>query len=243
MTEAVTQITPGTGVAVAGYDVTTLNGSAVSERRLQRVSVTFNTGAGAARDPDLGTGNVGSATQRVVLASNQPPVPVTGTFWPTTQPVSQSGTWNIANITGTISLPTGAATASNQATIIGHVDGIETQLTTLAGHVDGIETALTAANASLDAIEAASSALVATTTISNIPVGTDSSEILAASASRKPGTFIVNNGDVDVWLNNGAAAVGTGHRLRPGGSYEVNHQQIVRGIVASGTANVSVESY
>ena len=34
------------------------------------------------------------------------------------QPVSQSGTWNINNIAGTVSLPTGAATSANQATEI-----------------------------------------------------------------------------------------------------------------------------
>lgn len=32
-------------------------------------------------------------------------------------PVSQSGTWNINNISGTVSLPTGAATAANQTTL------------------------------------------------------------------------------------------------------------------------------
>ncbi len=33
---------------------------------------------------------------------------------------------NIANISGTVSLPTGASTSANQTTLIGHVDGIET---------------------------------------------------------------------------------------------------------------------
>jgi len=47
---------------------------------------------------------------------------VTGTFWQATQPVSgtvtanQGGTWNITNISGTVSLPTGAATSANQPT-------------------------------------------------------------------------------------------------------------------------------
>lgn len=57
-------------------------------------------------------------------------------------------------------LPAGAATAAAQATLIGHVDGIEATLATIAGHVDGLEAAvaalgtkLDAANASLDVIE------------------------------------------------------------------------------------------
>lgn len=48
--------------------------------------------------------------------------------------VTQSGAWNITNVSGTISLPTGAASAANQSTIIGHVDGIEASLTTIAGN-------------------------------------------------------------------------------------------------------------
>ena len=43
----------------------------------------------------------------------------------------QFGVWNIQNITGTISLPTGASTATNQTTIIGHLDGVEGLLTTI----------------------------------------------------------------------------------------------------------------
>lgn len=51
----------------------------------------------------------------------------------------QSGTWNINNVSGSVSLPTGAATASNQSTIIGHVDGIETVLGTVDTSLDNIE--------------------------------------------------------------------------------------------------------
>ena len=46
--------------------------------------------------------------------------PVSGTFWQTTQPISgtvtanQGGTWNITNVSGTVSLPTGASTSANQ---------------------------------------------------------------------------------------------------------------------------------
>lgn len=82
----------------------------------------------------------------VVIASDQSSIPVTGTFWQTTQPVSlaslpalaagsnaigsitntvfgatQSGTWDITNISGTISLPTGAATETT-------LSGINTKL-------------------------------------------------------------------------------------------------------------------
>jgi hypothetical protein len=50
----------------------------------------------------------------VVIASDQSAVPV-----------SQSGTWNINNISGTISLPTGAATETKQDTIITSLSSID----------------------------------------------------------------------------------------------------------------------
>lgn len=46
----------------------------------------------------------------------------------------------------TSALPSGAATSAKQDTLIGHVDGIETQLTTLAGYVDGLETLIGTTN-------------------------------------------------------------------------------------------------
>lgn len=62
-----------------------------------------------------------AASVPVAIASNQSAIPA-----------SQSGTWNLTNISGTVSLPTGAATAANQATGNGH-------LSTLAGAVAGTE--------------------------------------------------------------------------------------------------------
>jgi hypothetical protein len=94
----------------------------------------------------------GSDTLRAVSAAK--PLPVgdaggsltvdnSGTF---AVQAAQSGTWNITNVSGTVSLPTGASTAANQTTIIGHLDGVEGLLTTidadtgtLAGAVSGSE--------------------------------------------------------------------------------------------------------
>lgn len=56
--------------------------------------------------------------------------------------VTLSGTNNINNISGTVSLPTGAATAANQTTVIGHVDGIEGLLTTANTNTGNIVTAV-----------------------------------------------------------------------------------------------------
>jgi len=52
----------------------------------------------------------------VVIASDQ-----------TAIPASQSGTWNINNVSGTVSLPTGAATSANQTTANGSLSSIDTK--------------------------------------------------------------------------------------------------------------------
>lgn len=54
---------------------------------------------------DFNAGNVSAQTLRTVIATDQSAIPA-----------SQSGTWNINNISGTVSLPTGAATAARQDT-------------------------------------------------------------------------------------------------------------------------------
>jgi hypothetical protein len=64
--------------------------------------------------------------------------PVSGTFWQTTQPVSgtvtatQGGTWNITNVSGTVSLPTGASTSANQPSNAGIGSTTSGQTGTLA---------------------------------------------------------------------------------------------------------------
>lgn len=95
-------------------------------------------------------------TGRVPVDGSAVTQPVSGTFWQATQPVSgpltdaqlrasavpvsltsttvtgtvavtQSGAWNITDVSGTVSLPTGAATAANQATEIGSLASIDTK--------------------------------------------------------------------------------------------------------------------
>lgn len=117
-------------VGVSG--TVTVNGSGVTQP-VSAVSLPLPTGAStAAKQPALGTAGTASAdvitvqgiaamTPLLVNASGNA-VPVTdnsgsltvdnnGTF--ATQ-AAQSGTWNINNVSGTVSLPTGAATAAKQ---------------------------------------------------------------------------------------------------------------------------------
>lgn len=69
-----------------------------------RITIRLNDGLGS--QVNLGQA-VMSASLPVAIASDQSAIPVT-----------QSGTWNINNISGTISLPTGASTSANQTTQI-----------------------------------------------------------------------------------------------------------------------------
>lgn len=117
----------------AGTDTTTAFGIAVPANGGAAV---VPGDATAGLKVDLGADNDVTITGTVTVDNG-------GTF---AVQAAQSGTWNVTNISGTVSLPTGAATAANQSTIIGHVDGIETLLgtidadtSTLAGAVAGSE--------------------------------------------------------------------------------------------------------
>lgn len=65
-----------------------------------------------------GTGASGSGIPRVTVANDSNIL------------ATQSGTWNITNISGTVSLPTGASTAANQATEIASLASIDTKTLT-----------------------------------------------------------------------------------------------------------------
>jgi hypothetical protein len=81
----------------------------------------------------------------VDLSSGFPVQPGTGTTWAATQ----SGTWNITNVSGTISLPTGAATAAKQPAL-GTAGSAATDVITVQGIASG--TALAVSNSALTSI-------------------------------------------------------------------------------------------
>lgn len=99
------EVDPATGripvdaLVTLGYDT---NYGVVGSNTL-RGAAQIGNATGAA---DFGAGASGAQTLRVVLPTNQ-----------TAIPASQSGTWNITNVSGTVSLPTGAATETTLAKI------------------------------------------------------------------------------------------------------------------------------
>ena len=104
-------------------------------------------------------------------------------------------------------LPSGAATAANQATIIGHVDGVETLITSSNTKLDTLETPLTAIETDAAAIETLLTGIDADTDA----IKTDAAaiEVLITSTNSKIDTFdavldniLVKNTEIDTVLDN-----------------------------------------
>ena len=57
-------------------------------------------------------------------------------------------------VSGTITMPVGSATSANQATVIGHLDGVEASLTAITGYVDGVEALIGTTNSSIATMDA-----------------------------------------------------------------------------------------
>jgi hypothetical protein len=92
----------------------------IASGTLTTVSTVTNLSQLGGQAVSMGTGARDAGTQRVTIATDD------------VVPAAQSGIWNITNVSGTISLPTGAATAANQATA-------NSSLSSIAGAVDGTE--------------------------------------------------------------------------------------------------------
>jgi hypothetical protein len=107
-----------TGLIVGGALVAAANGLPVTSATGASFAVT-NAGTFAVQATQAGTWNVANTGTFAVQAAQataanlNATVVGTGTF---AVQAAQSGTWNIGNITGTVSLPTGAATSANQPT-------------------------------------------------------------------------------------------------------------------------------
>ncbi len=91
--QRVTIANDSTGVVTVDGTITTVS-TVTNLAQMGGVAISLNTGV---RD---------TGTQRVTIATDD------------VVPASQSGTWNITNVSGTVSLPTGAATSANQSTAI-----------------------------------------------------------------------------------------------------------------------------
>jgi len=117
-----------------------------------RTAAQIGNATGAA---DFNAGSASAQTLRVVVANDQ-----------TAIPASQSGTWNINNITGTVSLPTGAATETTLGT-----RASETTVAAISGKLPATLGQKTMANSLAVAIASDQSAIPVST--SNLPTTAD----------------------------------------------------------------------
>lgn len=84
---------------------------------------------------DFNAGNVSAQTLRTVIATDQSAIPA-----------SQSGTWNINNVSGTVSLPTGASTSAKQDNQITELQDIEADIEAMSAKLPASLGAKTSAN-------------------------------------------------------------------------------------------------
>lgn len=105
-----------------------------------------------------------AASLAVTIASDQSAVPA-----------SQSGTWNITNVSGTVSLPTGAATSANQTTANSSLSSIDGKLGTLG------QKAMTGSAPVVIASDQSAIPISGTVTANNASVSTTGSSVPASA--------------------------------------------------------------
>ena len=122
-------VTPGSGATVAADDV----GGVLFQK------IKLDAGGDGATVPLVAGQTTMSASIPVAIASNQTAIPVSdggstitvdGTIAST-----QSGTWNVNNITGTVTLPSGAASESTLSSLNGKVTACNTGAVVISSSV------------------------------------------------------------------------------------------------------------
>lgn len=141
---------------------------------------------GSATDALGGAGAVAAGVQRVTLASDDPAVTALQLL-----DNAISGSEMQVDIVSS-ALPTGAATAANQSTIIGHVDGIEALLTTIDADTDAIKTAVEIIDNAISGSE------MQVDVVGSLPAGASLVGDVGLSGARTSGgTTLYKNIDVD----------------------------------------------
>ncbi len=156
----------------------------------------------------------------VVIASNQSAVPVSGPLTDaqlraTAVPVSlssttitgtvaatQSGTWNITNVSGTVSLPTGAATESTLSTLNGKVTACNTGAVVISGALPAGSNVI--GHVIVDSGSITTGGLTDTQLRATpVPVSLTSTTITGTVAATQSGTWTVqpgNTANTTAWL-------------------------------------------
>jgi hypothetical protein len=126
----------------------------------------------------------GSATD----ASSSNPLPTSA---------AQSGTWNITNISGTVSLPTGAATAANQSAANTALTAIQTAVTSTS------PSPVQARNPDYETVAASATDQVMG---ASGAAGDYLSHVLITPATTSPGNVIIKDGSTTIFTFTGGAS-------------------------------------
>lgn len=149
------------------------------------------------------------AGNTLVAASAAKPLPVD--IQDSTVAVTQSGTWNVTNVSGTVSLPTGASTSANQSTIIGHLDGVEGLLTTIDADTGNVATSTSSIDGKITACDTGSVTIAALPNEGQQTMANSISVAIASNQSAVPasqsGTWNVTNVSGTVSLPTGASTL------------------------------------
>jgi hypothetical protein len=209
-------VTPGTGKTIAADDV--------SGVLYQRVKVSVGAD-GVATDASVGNGATDTGTLRVTVASDSTGqtklaagTNIAGKFGidqttdGTTNLVAakQSGAWNVTNVSGTVSLPTGASTAAKQPAL-GTAGTASTDVITVQGIASAVAIPVTYATATR------------TSRSGTVTTGGTAQQLMAANSARKGWCLQNNNTTGNIWFDEtGGTAVATqpSIKLYPGDFYE-----------------------
>lgn len=107
-------------------------------------TVTANQGAANATPWNENISEFGGSSVTLGQKVSASSIPVVVSSDQSSIPISQSGTWNINNISGTISLPTGASTSANQTTA-------NSSLSTIATNTTGLNSTIAATSSAVPA--------------------------------------------------------------------------------------------
>ncbi len=193
------------------------------------------TAIGRAADAAVAAGATGSLKamfRRLTTDIDAIKTSLAGTLTVATHAVTQSGAWNITNVSGTVSLPTGASTAAKQPALgtagtssadVLSVQGVASgtpqpisadtlPLPTGAATNDALVSILTELSQKLEPGDSiAPQQIIATTaTLSNVSASATSVQLFAANTSRVLAT-VVNDADKVLRAKSGATASATSY--------------------------------
>ena len=147
---------------------------------------------------------------------------------------TQSGTWTITDISGTISLPTGASTAAKQPAL-GTAGSASSDVIT----IQGVSSMTPIRVDSVLVPTAANTGATASVTATSVT-------ILAANSTRKGAKLYASPNNTDtVYVKLGATATASNFPMLPGDSFDLNfgvaiYTGVVDAIAASGTQSISL---